>query len=136
MGREASAYQEWFSELTNQPPAPPESPQEPPSGSVFNLESWGLGLRDLSEQDYKTFKVNAGVYVAYVTRGSVADEAGLPRDVVILQIEDFEVATLEDVRALLEEFEAAEAVLFQVKKRDGTIAFYEVPVPEPVSVQR
>ncbi len=136
MGREASAYQEWFSELTNQPPAPPESPQEPPSGSVFNLENWGLGLRDLSEQDYKTFKVNAGVYVAYVTRGSVADEAGLPRDVVILQIEDFEVATLEDVRALLEEFEAAEAVLFQVKKRDGTIAFYEVPVPEPVSVQR
>lgn len=136
MGRETSAYQEWFSELTQQAPVLPESPQEPAPDSVFNLENWGLGLRDLSDQEYKTFKVNSGVYVAYVARGSVADEAGLPRDVVILQIEGFEVAALEDVLALLEEFEATEAVLFRVKKRDGTIAFYEVLVPEPISVQR
>ncbi len=30
---------------------------------------------------------------------------------------------------LLGELSEAETVLFRVKKRDGTIAFYEVPVP-------
>jgi len=107
----------------------PELTPEAPRGSVYNLEAWGLGLRDLTASERTAFDVDGGVYVAYVARGSVAEEAGLPRDVVILQIEGIDVAALEDALMLLEELSEAETVLFRVKKRDGTIAFYEVPVP-------
>ncbi len=130
MGRDAPAYREWFSELTQEaPPQMPELAPETPRGSVYNLEAWGLGLRDLTASERTAFDVDGGVYVAYVARGSVAEEAGLPRDVVILQMEGIDVAALEDALMLLEELSEAETVLFRVKKRDGTIAFYEVPVP-------
>jgi len=130
MGRDAPAYREWFSELTQEaPPQMPELTPEAPRGSVYNLEAWGLGLHDLTASERTAFDVDGGVYVAYVARGSVAEEAGLPRDVVILQIEGIDVAALEDALMLLEELSEAETVLFRVKKRDGTIAFYEVPVP-------
>ncbi|SHK20269.1 Do family serine endopeptidase [Rhodothermus profundi] len=130
MGRDAPAYQEWFSELTEEaPPRMPElTPETPPDG-VFKLENWGVGLRELTASERTAFDVDHGVYVAYVARGSVADRAGLPRDVVIVQIEGIDVTALEDALLLLEELAGAETVLFRVKKRDGTVAFYEVPVP-------
>ncbi len=135
MGRDAPAYQAWFSELTEEaPPRMPELSPQPP-GSVFNLESWGLGLRALTAAERAAFDVDSGVYLAYVARGSVAEAAGLPRDVVILQIEGVEVAAPEDALMLLEELAEAETVLFRVKKRDGTVAFYEVPIPELSSTQ-
>lgn len=130
MGRDAPAYREWFSELTDEgPPQMPELTPEAPRGSVFNLKAWGLGLRDLTASERTAFEVESGVYVAYIARGGVADQAGLPRDVVILQIEGIDIAALEDALILLEELAENETLIFRVKKRDGTIAFYEVPVP-------
>lgn len=133
LGRDAPAYERWFSELQREEvrpePAPvPRSDQD----NLFELGDWGLGIRDATRRERNQFDVDAGVYVAYVENGSLADAAGLPRDVVITEVGGAEVASSEQVIRLLEEAsQFEESILFRVKRRSGVAAFYEMEVPVP-----
>lgn len=136
LGRDAPAYKNWFADLDQSEP-PPQLYEEAPEGGapnahVFELEDWGIGIRDLSRRERDAFDVESGAYLAYIENGSRAALAGLPRDVVIERIGSQEVRSTEDALGLLgDAAQAEEAVLIQVRRRDGLAAFYEVEVPTP-----
>jgi S1-C subfamily serine protease len=122
---------EWLGDAAPAPVPAPETEPEPPSTEPQELEAWGVGLRDLTQREQSDFDAQAGAYVAYVRGSSPADQAGLPRDVVITRINDTAVRSArEAISALEEAAQGAEPyVLLQVQRRDGTPAFYEAPVP-------
>ena len=134
LGRDAPAYERWFSELRQEEAEPAPDPQSPESrqDNLYELGEWGIGLRDLTRGDRSQFDVETGVYLAYVENGSLADEAGLPHDVVVTEISGEAIASSEEaMRRLQEVSELSESILLRVKKRDGLTAFYEIEAPVP-----
>jgi Do/DeqQ family serine protease len=130
MGEDTPAYQNWLSdqEPRRRPgPVPDdERPSTPDSTApaVAAIEAWGVGVRPLRADEAARFGVEAGAYVAYVEQGRPGAAAGLPRDVVITALDDTPVAAPDDIRAYLRSAEGP--VLVQVRRADGTEAFYEV----------
>lgn len=109
----------------------PDRMPEPSGAQLFELEAWGLGIHAVASRERKEFGVDNGVYIAYVQNGSVAAEAGLPRDVVITRIDQAMVRSVEEaLKALERANEQDEAILIRVRRRDGTSAFYEVQSPD------
>jgi len=125
---------EWLGEST-EPSEPQDTfeqpPAESPGGELQELRAWGVGLRDLTQREQETFSVRGGAYVAYVRGGSPTEEAGLPRDVVLTEVNGREVASADDaIQALSQTLQGNEPyVLLRVQRRDGTSAFYEAPIP-------
>ncbi len=119
-------YAAWFGREEEQA-APPEA--IPEHGNLRLPEGWGIGLRELDSAGRAAFDVESGAYVAYVERGSVADFGGLARDVVLLGIENLDVATAEEAAYALDSINRREPVLLRVLRRDGVVAFYEVTPP-------
>lgn len=120
---------EWLGESN---PAPtPEPEPEAPSSELRELDTWGIGIRDLTRREQSSFSISEGAYVAYVQGSSPADEAGLPRDVVITRVNGTDVGSAQDAIEALEQArqDVEPYVLLQVQRRDGTSAFYEAPVP-------
>src|SRR5690606_31276164 len=118
--------------------ADPMAPRMPdldpgaPDGDVFELEDWGIGLRDLTARERDAFEVQQGAYVAFIQNGSLAALAGLPRDVVVEQIAGQDVGSTEEALSVLgEASQSDESILLRVRRRDGLAAFYELEVPVP-----
>ena len=136
LGRDAPAYDRWFSELERereeQDLEPEQDPPETDREDVFEVGEWGIGIRDVRGRERSQFDISDGVYIAYVENGSLADEAGIPRDVVITEIAGNEITSTEHVLRILDELAQFEqSILFRVKKRGGIPAFYEIDAPVP-----
>lgn len=130
LGRDDPAYKNWFAELEPIPQPVPEEEPAYPSTEVFQLDGWGLGLRDLTSRDRNAFDVEDGVYLAYVEKETVADNAGLPRDAVLLAIGETPVNSVEDAIRILALSEAHSGdLLLRVRRRTGIDSFYELEVP-------
>ena len=121
------AYSAWFEQREAPGIVIPDG--IPEHGDVLVPDGWGVGLRELGSEARTAFGLEDGAYVAYVERGSVADFAGLPRDVVVLGIEGVEVTSAQEATYTLEALAGREPVLLRVRRRDGTTAFYEVTPP-------
>ena len=122
---------EWLGDAAPTPEPPSESEPDPSANELQELEAWGVGLRDLTRRERSGFSVSGGAYVAYVQGNSPADEAGLPRDVVITGVNGTAVASVQEAMRELERAQQGDEpyVLLQVQRRDGTSAFYEAPTP-------
>ncbi len=120
MGREAPPLRQW--RLSNREEE--ALPEEAPSSSIIEVPGLGLGLKALSPEEREAFGVREGVYIAYVRSGSPAAHAGVPRDVVLLAVNDQPVASIEDALRLFEQ--DSTSFLLEVVRRDGYRAFYEV----------
>ena len=132
LGRDDPVMRNWISsrDAERQPLSPEASPRRP-SLEVFQLEGWGIGIRELTRRERDGFDVEQGVYLSYIEAGTTADEAGLPRDVIIERIDNEPVTSVEEVvRQLGLAAESSETVLLRVKRRNGLSAFYEMKVPE------
>ncbi|MDZ4700186.1 MAG: trypsin-like peptidase domain-containing protein, partial [Rhodothermales bacterium] len=134
LGRDDPGYKNWLTELQNRPQRQAPSYEPPPDGeeaeTTFEVKSWGLGLQALGDRTRTRFGVDHGVYIAYVAKGSSPSLAGLPRDVVLTGLNDEEVHSLETAVGLLEKLaRTGQPVVFQVRRQDGRIAFYESDVP-------
>jgi serine protease Do len=125
--REDASMREWLSDLTE--PRSHDGRAEP--REVFNAEEWGIAFRALSLEEYMAFGVRDGAYVAIVLEDGVAHTSGIPRDVVITEIEGEAVSSPEDAQTYLDLALAEErfSVLIRVERRDGLAAFYEMNAP-------
>ncbi len=130
MGENTPVYQEWLSDLRSGPSSGSASPEDsrsessPDDSAVTEVEGWEVGLRPLAGDEVSTFGVEEGAYVAYVEKEGRAAAAGLPRNVVITHLDEVRVEAPSDVVEHLAT--ATEPVLTEVKRRDGTSAFYDV----------
>ncbi len=85
----------------------------------------------MTRRERDGFDVEQGVYLSYIEAGTTADEAGLPRDVIIERIDDEPITSVEEVvRQLGLAAESSETVLLRVKRRNSLSAFFEMMVPE------
>lgn len=125
-GPDNQAFQDWLATSRSAQ----EGKQAQETFSLEVIDEWGLGLRDVNPEQSQMFDVKAGAYVAYVEGGSPASNAGLPRDAVITAIEDQTIGQAGDVKEILQKVNASETtVLMRVKRRDGTVGFYELEPP-------
>jgi Do/DeqQ family serine protease len=143
MGRDAIAYQEWTQEMQpgNEPPRdepeneapsddrpsdddPSEAPPESSGSQILEIDAWGVGLTPLSDLQREDFGVDAGAFVAFVEGDGAAAAAGMPRGVVITHVNDTPVDSPEAVRRAIDA--TTEPALVQLRRRNGTHAFYEV----------
>ncbi len=104
-------------------PLPPEQLEaEMPK----EAREWGIGLQELTASMQSVFDVEHGVYVAFILKDSPAFNASLPRDVILTKINGQAVESVGDALALLDEMKKeGHSVLFQVKRKDRQLAFYE-----------
>ena len=132
IGRDDDAFRAWASRMgggTRTPSPEPEPAPEPiPDGiDAFDVEVWGLEMRDLTEGERLRFGVGAGAYLSRVDRGGPAYADGLPEGVVVTEIENLPTPTAEAARGALVEFtRAGRPILLRVQRADGTAAFYEL----------
>ena len=136
-GEEDSSYRTWIAEMDRERAEQLEArrPSLPdPSEADIPTEAtdWGIGLKNLTDRTRALFDVHHGAYVAFVMNGSSAYNAHLPRDVVLIEINGQQIYTVEDALEVLEAVKIEQSdALFQVKREDGQIAFYEVPFVPP-----
>ncbi len=134
LGRDTPAYDRWFSELEREPEMPEPEVEVPDrdGGEILEAGEWGFGLRDATSLERSQFEVSEGVYIAYVENGSLADEAGIPRGVIITEIAGEEITSAEQALRVIEDAARQEvSILFRVKRRAGFSAFYEMELPVP-----
>ena len=135
LGRDDPAVSSWISELDAERQAPePDLEADPlptrPNLEVFQLGGWGFGIREMTDRERNGFDVEQGVYLVYIEKGTLAEAAGIPRDVIILSVDEEPVASVQDVVRLLGlATGSSDAVLLRIKQRDGLDAFYELDVP-------
>ncbi len=120
--------EEWVDQITRDVPSTPPADTDS-DAPLFELEAWGMGVRPVTRHEREVFEVAAGVYLAYVRKGSPAGQAGLPRDVVLTHVGGRAVASVEELLRVLEEDETQRAALLRVERRDGVTAFYEIEIP-------
>jgi Do/DeqQ family serine protease len=138
VGRDNEALQNWVAEWSGRerPPALPDGHPEigPDRGgdqeNLFQLEAWGIGLRDLTDAEREAFGVEEGVYVATVRQGGAAAADGLPAGTVITQVEDEPITSAHEAAILLDRIaEAGETALVRALRSDGVTAYYDLESP-------
>lgn len=135
-GENDSEYRSWVAALNEESRQPDITdrplplPDELEAETAFEIESWGIGLKPLSDRIKRMFEVEDGVYVAFVRRGTTAAAASLPRDVVIEEINGEKVTSMENALEIFDKLvDSSSSVIFRVKRRNGQIAFYEAELP-------
>ncbi len=127
---EDPAYRAWFSRGQQQAAPLLEEEVAEHDGNVMLPEGWGVAVRDLSARDRDAFDVEEGAYIVYIERGSVADFAGLPRDGVLVGIENTDVESAQEAAYLLDGISGSDPVLLRVRRRGGVTVFYELTPPQ------
>ena len=140
VGRDNEALQSWVAEFSGRSQAPlpddhPPVPDAPPESvpddlHLFELEAWGVGLRDLTDMERADFGVEDGVYVAFVRQGGAASADGLPAGTAITAIEDESVSSAHEAAIMLDRIaEAGDTALVRVLRSDGVTAYYDLESP-------
>ena len=131
--KDDQTYRNWLAELnTRTPQSELRNRLNPTPEELLEEEiaqearEWGIGLKELTNRTRAVFDVNEGAYIAFILNGSPAYDGNVPRDVILLEVNGESVASVEDALTVLEKVkENGKVALFQVKRRDGQIAFYE-----------
>jgi serine protease Do len=136
IGREDAALQSWVAEINGRNPDFPAVPETRPPNpfhgdlDLYELEAWGVGLRDLTDEEREAFGVESGVYVAFVRQGGAASADGLPAGTALTEIEGEPVDSAEGATAVLDRIsEAGETALVRVLRSDGVAAYYDLESP-------
>ncbi|MFK7843720.1 MAG: trypsin-like peptidase domain-containing protein [Rhodothermales bacterium] len=130
-GEEDAYFKAWQAALEQQAEeprriVPQDEPESFETDAAFEIEDWGIGIKQLSDQERSLYDVQHGVYIAFVRKEGAAAEAQLPRDVVLIEINGETVYSLENALEILERVKTqTDTVLFHVKHKDGRDAFYE-----------
>ena len=88
--------------------------------STDNQSYLGIGGVDVTDEVSNTYDIPEGIYVAQVESGSAADEAGLVRGDVITKFDGQSVSSMEDLKKLMQYYEAGTTVDITIKTQsDG-----------------
>ncbi len=79
----------------------------------------GIGGVDVTEEVSGTYDIPEGIYVAQVESGTAADKAGLERGDVITKFDGQSVGSMEELKNLMQYYEAGTTVDLIVKKQTG-----------------
>ncbi len=134
IGRDNDALQSWIAEIGDRgqllDPEPTVPEPVPDDLSLYELDAWGVGLRDLTEAERTAYGLDGGAYVAFVRQGSVASADGLPTGAVLTAVEGDAVASAGEASTALDTIAAAGGTaLVRVRRADGVTAYYDLESP-------
>jgi serine protease Do len=96
-----------------------ESSGETPEGEA-NTPRLGISVQNLSQSDRQQMGLMAGgVVIASVEPGSFAEDIGLTRGDVVLEINRHHVASSADVRSIMQSAKPGEAVAVKIMRNSG-----------------
>ncbi|MEM6784983.1 MAG: trypsin-like peptidase domain-containing protein [Bacteroidota bacterium] len=96
------------------------------------LESWGVELRDLTDRERDLYNVRSGAFVEDLAESGTAALGGLPAGTVItsIELEDGRPRRVQSAEQAAQALALAEigsrVALVEVRRPDGTVAFYEL----------
>lgn len=97
--------------------------------SKNNQSYLGIGGVDVTDEVSSTYDIPEGIYVAQVDSGSAAEKAGLVRGDVIIKFDGQSVSSMEDLKRLMEYYEAGTTVELTIKTQsDGGYDEKEISV--------
>lgn len=98
--------------------------------SPVDASRWGLKVRALNKEEVSRFQTSLGVMLQSAEQGKAIQKAQLPVGSVITMVEKIPIRSESQLMVALSQVsEKQESVLLQVKKADGSTAFYDVEVP-------
>jgi serine protease Do len=100
------------------------------SSSTVKIESLGMTIRSLDSKLKSEYKVEKGVYIENVEPFSPAQERGLMKGDVILNIGEKAVGSVEEFKSELKKLNPGDAVMLRVKGVDKKIRFVAIEIPE------
>ena len=121
-----------MAELNGRQGPPPEAfpeptPEIPEDLRLYELDDWGVGLRDLTADEARQYGVAGGAYVAYVRQGGAASADGLPTGAVVVAVEGEVVENAAEASAALDRVaQEGETALLRVRRPDGVTAYYDL----------
>src|SRR5690606_22223204 len=136
IGRDNAALQSWVAEINGRSPQLPLEPETRPRDpyhddlNLFELDAWGVGLRDRTEQERAECGVEGGASVAFVRQGGAASADGLPAGSALTEVEGEPIASAEQATLALERIATAgETALVRILRSDGVTAYYDLESP-------
>jgi serine protease Do len=101
----------------------PEEQRQAAVGDSTPEGKLGLAVQELTPEIARSLGLPSvqGVIVRHVAEGSPADEVGVRRGDVILEVNQQEVTSLQDYQAALGRVEDAESVLFLIRRGDSVM---------------
>jgi serine protease Do len=106
------------------------NPEEERQGEseTATLEDVGLGIRNLSSQELDTYNVTAGVMITNVSPGSVAQDRGLVRNLVITKVGSQAVKNVTEFEKAIDAYRGR-SVGLTVKTSKGDTHFFSLRIP-------
>jgi len=81
----------------------------------------GISTRDVTESHSRYYNIPMGVYVTSVEPGSAAEEAGIQKGDVIIDIEGEAIKTADELNVIKNKYKAGDTITLTVNRRDEDI---------------
>ncbi|MBI5214758.1 MAG: Do family serine endopeptidase [Ignavibacteriae bacterium] len=111
-------------------PRKKESDEEEMPTKTASFEDIGFSVKNLTSQQKEDYEVENGVVVSDVKRFSEASNRSLRTGDVILEADKKQIKSVKDLKSVLENQKAGDAVLLRVKRREGTTNFITMQIPK------
>ncbi|MEO0083820.1 MAG: Do family serine endopeptidase [candidate division WOR-3 bacterium] len=112
-------------EMPEEVASKPEKEEE--SEETEEVKSWlGLKVRNLTQSEKQSLGIEQGVIIDDVEGNSVADQAGIRKGDVILKIDKYEIANLNDFSKAVKELKDVKSPILFRLKRDKISLFIAV----------
>lgn len=105
----------------------PEEEKQSPSESA-TIEDVGLAVRNLTSQELDTYNVTAGVMITSVTPGSVAQDRGLVRNLVVTKVGNQAVKNVTEFEKAIDAYRGR-SVGLTIRTSRGDTHFFSLRVP-------
>lgn len=105
-----------------------KAPQSPDEAKEIKFENVGLSVRNLTSNEYDSYKVENGVLVTNVERFSVASEQRLFQGLVITEVNREKIGTVEEFEKIINN-KKGEAVLLKVVDKNATTRIVGIDIP-------
>ncbi len=109
------------------------SEERPVAAKTDNVNSLGIRIKDLSDQQLERLDLDYGVLVQNIERGSNAFKEGLRPNDVIYEVDDKPVKSVDELKDYLANLDAGEVIRLQVLSRTSggnnfdRLVFLEIP---------
>lgn len=92
------------------------------------IEAVGLGVRNLTSQELDTYSVSSGVMISNVQSGSIAQDRGLVRNLVITKVGNNPVKNVSEFEKAIDAYRGR-SVGLTVKTSKGDTHFFSMRIP-------
>ena len=100
------------------------------AAKLMKLDNLGLTIRPLTSDEKKELSIDKGVLVSDVKKFSEANNRGLTKNDVILEADKKDIYSTKDLKGVIENHKAGDAILLRVKKSSGEVVFVGIEIPK------